>query len=295
VSTLETQTIVTRGRGAAPRPVSRHRVARRARGVLRGLAIGVVLVVLGAPIAWMAYASVKTSREIIDPDAFWSATAGLDNYASVLLEHNFGEYTLNSLIIAVCATVLAIVVGVPAAYAVSRFKVQSVAAFVLLARVIPAVCLLVPWYYIFAQIGLVGTYQALILAHVFVTLPLVVAIMSGFFDGMPMELEEAGLIDGLSRIGAFLRITVRLAVPGIATSAILAFIFSWNNFIFALVLSGSDTVTLPAAIFRFISYLGVDWGGLMAASMVITFPIVLIALFAQRYIVSGLSAGATKG
>jgi multiple sugar transport system permease protein len=123
----------------------------------------------------------------------------------------------------------------------------------------------------------------------------VVYIMMSFFDSLPLELEEQAQVDGLTPIGAFLRISLPLAVPGIATAAILSFIFSWNNFMFALVLSGAETKTLPVAIFDFVAYASIDWGGLMAAAVVITVPIMVIALFTQKYIVSGLTAGATKG
>ena len=166
---------------------------------------------------------------------------------------------------------------------------------VLMARVIPGVSLLVPWYYVFSNLHMVGGYTVLILSHMFVALPLVVYIMMGYFDSLPLELEESAMVDGLTPIGAFRKITLPLSVPGIATAGILAFIFSWNNFMFALVLSGAQTKTLPVAIFNFVGYASIDWGGLMAAATVVTLPIMVIALFTQKYIVSGLTAGATKG
>jgi multiple sugar transport system permease protein len=129
----------------------------------------------------------------------------------------------------------------------------------------------------------------------FVALPLIVYIMMGYFDSLPIELEESAQVDGLTPIGAFRRITLPLSTPGMATAAILAFIFSWNNFMFALVLSSAQTKTLPVAIFNFVGYASIDWGGLMAAATVVTVPIMVIALFTQKYIVSGMTAGATKG
>lgn len=128
-----------------------------------------------------------------------------------------------------------------------------------------------------------------------VGLPFIAWIMISFFEGLPVDLEEAALIDGASPFGAFTRIALPLAVPGIVTASIMSFIFSWNNFMFSLVLSGDDTRTLPVAIFNFISYSSVDWGGLMAAAVVITLPVLLITLVVQRYVVAGLTAGATKG
>jgi multiple sugar transport system permease protein len=199
------------------------------------------------------------------------------------------------MLVGIGATLLALVIGVPAAYGIARYKVRSTTGFLLMARVIPGVSLLIPWYFLFSQMQLVGSYTVLILTHLFVTMPLVVAIMSSFFDGIPTELEEAAQIDGSSKIGAFVRVVLPLSLPGIATASILSFIFSWNNFLFALVLSSQSTRTLPVAIVNFTSYASVDWGGLMAAAVVITVPVMIVALFAQRYVVSGLTAGATKG
>jgi multiple sugar transport system permease protein len=177
----------------------------------------------------------------------------------------------------------------------SRFTMHRSALVVLMARIIPGVSLLVPWYYVFSNLRMVGGLGVLILSHMFVALPLIVYIMMSYFDSTPLELEEAAQVDGLTPIGAFTRITLPLSLAGIATAGILSFIFSWNNFMFALVLSGANTKTLPVAIFNFVSYASIDWGGLMAAATVVTIPIMVIALFTQKYIVSGLTAGATKG
>jgi ABC-type glycerol-3-phosphate transport system permease component len=193
------------------------------------------------------------------------------------------------------STVLSLILGVPAAYAMSRFSMGKSAMVVLMARIIPGVSLLVPWYFIFANMRLVGGFGVLILSHMFVALPLIVYIMMSFFDSMTTELEDAAQVDGLTAIGAFMRITLPLSAPGLATAGILSFIFSWNNFMFALVLAGANTKTLPVAIFNFVSYASIDWGGLMSASVVVTVPIMVIALFTQKYIVAGLTAGATKG
>jgi multiple sugar transport system permease protein len=260
----------------------------------RAATVLAVTIVLVFPLVWMLLASFKQNVDITNPHTVLFAPT-IQNYVNVLVTNDFLRYGINSFIIATVATLLSLLIGVPAAYAVSKYKLTSVAGFILLARVIPGISLLIPWYYIFAQVGLVGSFQALIISHLFVSLPVIVAIMSSFFDGMSAELEEAGQIDGLTLAGTFFRITLRLAVPGVATSAILSFIFSWNNFLFALILSGKETTTLPAAIYQFISYLGVDWGGLMAASVVITLPVMIVTVILQKYIVAGLTAGATKG
>jgi multiple sugar transport system permease protein len=254
-----------------------------------------VVAFFGFPILWMALASLKEALAISDPRQTFVFAPTLANYTKLLAENDFGPYIVNSLIIGVSSTAVSLVLGVPAAYAISRFSMGKSSLWILAARVVPGISLLVPWYFIMAQFELIGTYQALILAHMFVTLPMIVWILTGFFDGLPVELEESGLVDGLSPVGAFWWVTLPLATPGIATAGLLALIFSWNNFLFSLVLADNDTRTLPVALFNFISYASIDWGGLMAASITITIPVVVIALFTQKHIVAGLTAGATKG
>ncbi|WP_144875006.1 carbohydrate ABC transporter permease [Microbacterium sp. 1.5R] len=273
----------------------RRRPVQIVGGWARALGILAVVIAFVSPLIWMLLASLKTNLEIIDPSKTFSFTPTLKNFETVFGAQAFGPIILNSIIVGAGATLLALVIGVPAAYGIARFKATNTTAYLLMARIIPGVSLLIPWYFLFSQMQLVGTYTVLILTHVFVTMPLVVAIMSSFFDGIPEELEEAAQIDGSSRIGAFVRVVLPLSVPGIATATILSFIFSWNNFLFALVLSNQYTRTLPVAIVNFTSYAAVDWGGLMAAAVVITVPVMIIALLAQRYVVSGLTAGATKG
>lgn len=273
----------------------RSNARRRTLGLLRAAAIALVLAVLLVPMIWMGIASFRTTLDIVDPSRFLSGAFTWGNYESVMDRYDFSPFIFNSFFIAFASTLIALVIGAPAAYAIARYKVKNATAFLMLARVLPGVSLLVPWYFIFSNLGLVGGYPVLIATHVFVTLPFVVAVMAGFFDGVPQDLEEAAQVDGLSKVGAFLRIALPLSVPGLATSAILAFIFSWNNFLFALVLSSQQTRTLPVAISNFTAYASVDWGGLMAASVIITLPVMLVALAAQKYVVSGLTAGATKG
>ncbi|MEV6816205.1 carbohydrate ABC transporter permease, partial [Micromonospora sp. NPDC051296] len=226
----------------------------------RAVALVVVVLALVAPLLWMVAASFKTNVDIYDSSKALFFTPTLDNYDTVLQQANYLQFIVNSLWVAFAATVLSLLLGVPAAYSMSRFNMKKSALVVLMARVIPGVSLLVPWYYVFSNLRLVGGFSVLILSHMFVSLPLIVYIMMGYFDGLPEELEEAALVDGLTHIGAFRQITLPLSVPGIATAGILSFIFSWNNFMFALVLSGASTKTLPVAIFDFVGYASIDWG-----------------------------------
>jgi multiple sugar transport system permease protein len=279
-----------------PARVMRRRVRRlRPYPIFRAAALTLTVFLFIAPLIWMLVASLKTNVDIYDPGKTFIFSPTLDNYDNVLSRNNYFIFIFNSFWVALWSTVFSLILGVPAAYAMSRFSMQRSAMVVLLARIIPGVSLLVPWYFIFANLHLVGGFGVLILSHMFVALPLIVYIMISFFDSMPLELEEQAQVDGLTPIGAFLRITLPLSVPGLATAGILSFIFSWNNFMFALVLSGANTKTLPVAIFNFVSYASIDWGSLMSAAVIVTVPIMVIALFTQKYIVSGLTAGATKG
>ncbi|MGF2948688.1 carbohydrate ABC transporter permease [Microbacterium alcoholitolerans] len=294
VAEPSTRAVVAPGAPGPQRGLSR-KSRRRAWGAVRGVLIALVTVAFGFPLVWMLIASFQPSIVITSPDSISKFQFTVENFVNVFAKQQFAFFAWNSFFIAASTTVLSLVIGVPAAYAIARWSMNRSSFVVLIARIVPGISLLVPWYYIFAQIGLVDSYAALILTHMFVGLPLVVWIMMNTFEALPAELEEAGQIDGLSQIGAFVRVAVPLAAPGIATATVLSMIFSWNNFLFALVLSGATTKTLPAAIFNFISYASIDWGGLMAAAVVITVPVMLISLFMQRYIVSGLTGGATKG
>lgn len=288
-----TMTLPTR---SATAPAPRKKPARtKVYPVVRGILIVLVILIFVLPLAWMVMASFKTNVDINDTSKTFLFDPVLLNYTNVFGNANYGQFVFNSFWVALWATGLSLLLGVPAAFAMSRFNMQKSALTVLLARIIPGISLLVPWYYVFANLGLVGGYGVLILSHMFILIPISVYIMMSFFDSMPLELEEASLVDGLTPIGAFLRILLPLSVPGIATAGILSFIFSWNNFMFALVLSGADTKTLPVAVFDFVSYAAIDWGAIMAATVVMTLPIVVIAVIGQKYIVSGLTAGATKG
>ncbi|AUA15206.1 ABC transporter permease subunit [Streptomyces sp. SID8382] len=277
---------------AAPR----GRTGRR-RGLawLRGAAIAVVTLIFVLPVVWMFAAAFKTNVQVTDPRVGLWFSPMLENFRNIVEAGQILRSMGNSLLVGVVSTVLSAVIAVPAAWAVGRFRMHRTGSLILVARIVPAISLLVPWYYLFAQIGLVGSYTVLILSQMFVSVPLITWIMISFFAGLPVELEEAGRTDGLSAFGAFWRITLPLAAPGTATASLLAFVFSWNNFMFALVFADDRTQTVPVALFNFISYASTDWGGLMAAATLITVPVVVAAVVGQKYLVAGLTSGASKG
>ncbi|MBP2479385.1 multiple sugar transport system permease protein [Crossiella equi] len=265
------------------------------RSWLRCGAIVVAMLVLVLPVVWLVASAFKTNVQITDPGSGLWFTPTLENFGTVLAGGELPRSMLNSLVVGVVSTTLSAVLAVPAAWAVGRFRLHRTGSLVLVARIVPAISLLVPWYYLFAQLGLVGGYGVLVVSHMFVSVPLVLWVMISFFEGLPVELEEAGRIDGLTPFGTFRRIALPLAMPGVATASLLAFISSWNNFMFALILADETTKTLPVTLFSFVSYAGTDWGGLMAAATLTTVPALLVAVLAQKHIVAGLTAGATKG
>lgn len=268
---------------------------RRRLAWLRGTAIGLVTLVFALPLVWMFAAAFKTNLQVTDPSVGLWFTPTLDNFRNVVEAGQIVRSMGNSLLVGAVSTALSAVIAVPAAWAVGRFGMRRTGSVILIARIVPAISLLVPWYYLFAQMGLVGSYTVLILSHMFVSVPLIMWIMISFFAGLPVELEEAARTDGLSAFGAFWRISLPLAAPGTATASLLAFVFSWNNFMFALVFADDRTQTVPVTLFNFISYASTDWGGLMAASTLITVPVVIAAVLGQKYLVAGLTSGATKG
>lgn len=275
--------------------VSSSRRARSVWNIVRAILIVITIAVFLFPLAWMVIASLRSNRDIIDPSSMFTAPFTLANYLNAFGRENMLPFIANSAFVGGVSTLLGLLIGAPGAYVISRHSMHRVGMIVLAARIIPGISLLVPWYFMFAKLGLVGSIWALVITHLFVTLPLVVWILTSFFDTVPVELEEQAKVDGLSSMGAFVRIVIPLARAGIATAASLSFIFSWNNFIFALVFSGRDTRTLPIAIYNFIGYAAIDWGGLMAATVIITAPIMLLTLAAQKFIIAGVTAGAMKG
>jgi multiple sugar transport system permease protein len=263
--------------------------------MLRYLAVILVALAFTFPFIWMILASFKAQTDIMDPARILTFNATWDNYLNVFNQYSFLPYMLNSLWVAVASTFFSLVLGLPAAYAIARFRMHNMGLVLLAARIVPGITFLIPWFILFTQVHLVGSFASLILSHMLVGMPFIAWVMISFFEALPIELEEAAQVDGTTAIGAFFRVTLPLSTPGIITGSILSFIFSWNNFMFSLVLANEKTRTLPVAIFSFISYASIDWGGLMAAAVIITIPVLIITLFVQRYVISGLTAGATKG
>ncbi|TVX94924.1 carbohydrate ABC transporter permease [Cohnella terricola] len=268
---------------------------KRISATVLGLLTFIVILAFSFPFIWMLLASFKTQSQIMSADKLFIFKPTSINYTSVFQEYDFLKYIFNSFVIAAGSTLGSLLLGLPAAYAIARFNLHRLGLLILVARIIPGISFLIPWFIIFSKLNLVDTFPSLILSHMLVGLPFIIWVMISFFGGLPLEIEEAGRIDGCSRFAVFTRIVLPISGPGIITSSLLSFIFSWNNFMFSIILAGDKTKTLPIAVFNFLSYSEINWGALMAAACIITLPVLIVALLAQRYIVSGLAAGAVKG
>ena len=259
------------------------------------LQIVIVAFMILVPVAWMVLSSFKPSAEVTAyPPTLWFAPT-LDNYRQLFETTPFGEYAVNSVITTVGSTLIGIVLGVPASFAVSWTRITWPATVTLLARMASGTLFLLPWYVVFRELGMIGTYWALILTHAVITMPIVIWVLLPYFDGIPRSVLESAQVDGCSVLRILWRIALPLVTPGLVVASILAFVFSWNYFLFALVLSNSDTKTLIAASFNFIGEGATNWGALMAAATLIALPPLVLAFIVQRRLVSGLALGAVKG
>jgi multiple sugar transport system permease protein len=213
----------------------------------------------------------------------------------VFRESPFALFTLNSVIVSVVSTAIALLVGVPAGYGIAKARAHGLAVLMLISRMTPGLSYLIPLFIMFRFLGLTGTLWPIIITHLVITIPIVVWIMIGFFEDLHPELEEAALCDGANLWQGFLYVALPLARPGIVVAAILSFIFSWNNFIFGVVLAGRETRTLPVAVYNVLTFEQVSWGPLAAAALIVTLPVLILTIFVQREIVGGLAAGGVKG
>ena len=254
-----------------------------------------VLAVFVFPFFWMAFNSFKTHEKILEYPPAFVFTPTLDNFKNVLVQSHVVQYTWNSVLIAFGSLGVGMVLGLPAAYGIARYGHRTLALSILVCRMIPGISFLVPWFIVFRALGLLDTYTGLVIAHLVITVPLITWIMIGFFEEVPVELEEAARIDGCSRAGVFLRIALPLVRPSLVSAAILALIFTWNSFLFPLILAGVKTKTLPVLVYSFMTFDYLDLGGVYAASTLVTLPVIVMVLLVQRQFIRGLTLGGVKG
>ncbi|MDO9130271.1 MAG: carbohydrate ABC transporter permease [Anaerolineales bacterium] len=262
-----------------------------------------VLVILAvllsiAPIVYIVITSFKEPELTFAIPPVWNFTPTLKNYEKVLSSTDFGKYFMNSVVVALATTGIALVLGTLAAYGFSRFRFRGrfwLKMSSLIPQMLPPIAIVVPLYVLFNRLDWIDTRQALIVSYMTFTIPLSTWMMIGFFDDVPVELEEAAMIDGCSRFGALLRVSLPLAIPGMAATAILAFLYCWNEFLYAVILTGRNARTLPVIITSFMTNKSVLWGRIAASGSLVLIPVLIFALLAQRYLIRGLAKGAVKG
>jgi len=253
-----------------------------------------------APVALMIGTAFKPNVEIFQVPPRWLPRAPtLSNFHKVMFNSGIPRYALNSIIIAALMTFTALVLGTLAGYGFSRFKFRgnrALSLFMLLGQLIPLIALIVPFFQIFDAVGLLDTKIGIALAHLTTALPLVTWMSASYFSTIPVELDEAAILDGCTRMQALRKVVLPVALPGIISIALFAFLMSWNEFVLASVLTNTDnSKTLPIGLSEFATMFTVDWGSTMAAAFLMTVPVVAVFLLFQKQFVSGLSAGAVKG
>ena len=263
------------------------------------VAVVLLLAVWAFPLLWMLLSSFTPDERLFGDRSLIPAVPVLVHYEALFTERRFWVPIVNSLIVAGTTTVLAVMIGAPAAYAIARVRFRGrhfVAAAILSISVFPQIAILSPLFLILRAAHVIDTYTGLVLPYMTFSLPLAIWLMAAFFRQLPRDLEEAAMMDGASRARTAFEIMLPLAAPGVATSAILTFLYAWNEFLFALSFTlGPDRQTVPVAIALFRGQYQVPWGQVLAAAVVASLPVAVIVLAFQRRIVSGLTAGAVKG
>lgn len=256
------------------------------------------------PMLWMLVTSLKTQFAALQYPPEWiPSEPTLEEYVRLLSPENdvgreFLIYLWNSVLVSAATTVLGVIVAVPAAYAFSRFRFpgRSLLFYAVLVRnMFPAVVFLIPLFILMRWLGLVNTHASLILTYLTFVLPLSIWLLKGFYDNIPPQLEQAARIDGATRLAAFLRVVMPLSAPGIVATAIYSFIVAWNEYVYALTfLNDKSKLTSPVGLQRFFAEYSTNWPGLMAASFIMSVPVVVLFLVLQKYFVRALTEGAVK-
>jgi multiple sugar transport system permease protein len=288
----------------AERPRRKRRKKMDGWGLAGWIFLVFLLIFAMLPMVWMLITSLKTQFAALQyPPQWWPENPTLDQYRTLLSPSNdtgkeFLRYMLNSIWVSTATTAIGVAVAVPAAYAFSRFRFpgrQALFYSVLLRNMFPAVVFLMPLFIMMRKLHLINTHASLILTYLTFGLPLSIWLLKGFYDNIPAQLEQAARIDGATRFQAFIKIVMPLSSPGIIATAIYSFILAWNEYVYALTfLNDKDLLTLPVGLQRFFTEYATNWPGLMAASFIMSVPVVVLFLMLQKYFVRALTEGAVK-
>jgi len=286
--------------------VSTHRKPRRRRrrftaGVAgRYLALILTIAFTIFPLVWLFLTSIRSSADIFSvPVHIIPVTATLTQYVSVFREYDTMDYVWNTVIVSFVTVILVHLLAIPCAYALSRFRMPGVMVIfglLLIMRMIPVIALAIPLFAVFAAIGLLDSVWALILAHTAAKLPVAIWLLLGFIQDVPREIEEAAQSDGAGTMRTLVQIVTPLIAPGIGASAVITFLFTWNDLLLALTLTSSKSAqTLPVGLTNFVSQFGINWGAMSAAGVLMVIPTLVFVWFAQGLLVKGLTTGAVRG
>jgi len=270
------------------------------RGVLAYGFLGLLLLVVGVPFYWMVNTSLKTSAQLQSLVPYYYPSPGtLGNYAALLGTTNFPTWIRNSALVAVGATLVTVLVSSLAGYSLTRIRYPGrrlLATAVLIVYLVPPTLLFIPLYTILKRVDLVNSLWALVVVYPTFTVPFCTWLLMGFFRSIPRDLEEAAMVDGATRLGAFWRVILPLTTPGILAAALFAFTLAWNEFLYALVfLHDTELKTIPVGLNDLMFGDIFLWGELMAAAVLTTLPVIALYTYLQRYMVEGLTVGAVKG
>jgi multiple sugar transport system permease protein len=279
--------------------ITRAPSARRAGPLIVNLAVTLLVATYAMPFVYLLLTSFKPAADVLQiPPSFFPTRVSVENYTSLFANPSIPLAFANSLVVAVFSTALALALAVPAAYGASFFKTRLSTWFLLFAlvtRMVPSVSLGVPLFITMKNLGLLDTQLGLILAHTTLSLPLAIWLMAAFFESVPHELEEAARMDGCTRFQAFRKVILPVVRGGIAIAALFSFIASWNEFLYALLLTADHAKTTPLVISQFKTAYGLDWGPMTALAALYSAPVIVVTLLLQKQIIGGLTFGAVKG
>jgi multiple sugar transport system permease protein len=272
----------------------------RSAALARWTVLAVILLIVSVPMYWIVVTSLKTGRQILLSESpYVPRPFTIDNYVYLFQESRFALWIRNSVVTATASTLLSLAIGAAGAYALTRLRFPGRRTFggvVLITYLVPPGLMFIPLYRTFIQIGYTNSLGTLILAYPTFLVPFVTWLLMGFFRSIPRELEEAALVDGATRLGALRRIVLPLAAPGLLAAGLFCFTLSWNEFLYALIFIGDDSLkTLPVGLSEFVVSDFAFWGQLMAAAALASLPVIVVYVYLHKYMVQGLTAGAVKG
>jgi multiple sugar transport system permease protein len=287
------EALVKGDKAGARNPRGAHLLAWLCRHGRNVTALSLLAVVM-FPFLWLVQIAFRPAETAFDGGLLFTPT--LEAFKA-LLHGNFARSFGNSLLVSTLSTVLSLIIGVPAAYALTRWNFRArrqVALWILVTRMAPPIAFTIPFFLAYRWLGLLDTVWGLALVYLTFNLSVVIWLMQGFFEAVPVALEEAAWIDGCGVWSAFWHVTLPLTAPGLAATAVLCFIFAWNDFFYALILTRTEAVTAPVAIVNFLQYEGWEWTKIAAGGTLVMLPVVAFTLLVRKYLVRGLTAGGVK-